>query len=114
MSRRRNSERLDRVIRHIFENIESSMSLAELASVAALSTHHFSRQFKAITGMSPMRYVLQCRVDSAKLILAASDAMNAEVAYRCGFSSQSHFCTAFKSITGQTVTEWRESLRLPP
>ena len=79
-----------------------------------MSPFHFARQFKRLTGKAPMRYVLERRVEEAQRLIESGDLMNAEIAYRCGFSSQSHFCTAFKSITGKTVTEWRRSLTYPP
>lgn len=44
-------------------------------------------------------------------MLEDNTVMHAEIAYSCGFASQSHFCTSFKAVVGMTATEWRNSLK---
>jgi AraC-like DNA-binding protein len=45
----------------LHEALEQKISIDALAEVAGLSTCHFARTFKQSEGMSPHRYVLQCR-----------------------------------------------------
>lgn len=101
--------RLDRVKRYVESRISEPISLADLASEAALSPYHFSRAFKRCTGITPVRYILRRRVAAAKVMLTTG-AMNAEIAHSCGFASESHFCTSFKLVTGMTATAWRKAM----
>lgn len=105
-------ERLTRVVDYIEENISRPMRLIELAAVAALSPYHFARSFQKVMKIAPVRYVWNRRVDRAKRQLANSEIPIAVIAYDCGFSSQSHFTTLFKSLMGMTPTKYRAKLLL--
>lgn len=63
------SPRLRRVLRYIEANMTHPMRLSELAGAAALSPYHFARAFRAATGVPPMRYVWQRRVERAKWLM---------------------------------------------
>ncbi len=99
--------RLRRVERHIAAHFERSISLSELASVAGLSRMHFAAQFRAATGYRPREYLLNHRIEQAKPLLAATERPLAEIALAVGFSTQAHFSTVFKRISGHTPARWR-------
>src|SRR5918998_629482 len=61
---------LERATDYINDNLSRKLTLAEAAEAAHMSPHHFSRSFKAATGLSPHRYVIQRRVERAKTLLA--------------------------------------------
>ena len=82
-------------------------SLSQLAEIAGLSGSHFSRAFKASTGLSPAAWSMRHRISEAEAALASSSATIAEIAVSCGFASQQHFTTAFKRYTGATPAAWR-------
>jgi AraC family transcriptional regulator len=92
--------RLARVLAFIDAHLDRELSLEELAREACLSAFHFARSFKAATGVSPHRYVLQRRLDHAKALLITRTLSLAEVALACGFSSQAHFSSSFKQANG--------------
>ena len=98
---------MHKVFAFIEVNMSEPIRLQDIANAAALSPFHFSRAFKKAKGVTPMRYVMICRVNAAKKMLEDPDIQHASIAYECGFSSDSHLCTAFKSITGMTTTTWR-------
>lgn len=102
-------KRTRRVIDYIESNIGSPITLSDLADVAALSPHHFSRSFRKTFGMSPVRYVWSRRVEVAKRLIIYSTLPLASIAFSCGFSSQSHFTTAFREATGMTPTKYSRS-----
>lgn len=103
-------DRMNRVLVFIEANIAEPIRLQQIAAAAALSPFHFSRSFKKASGVSPMRYVLLCRVDAAKRLLANPKIQHAAIVYACGFASESYFCTAFKAVTGMTTCEYRRTL----
>lgn len=107
--RRPRCERATRTLEFINDNIGKSITLTELSAVAALSPYHFSRKFKSLMGKSPMKFILDRRIAAAKIMLLNNET-TCKIAYKCGFASQSHFCTSFKSVTGMTATKWRKTV----
>ncbi len=99
--------RLRRVQQHIAAHFERSISLSELASIAGLSRMHFAAQFRAATGYRPREYLLNHRIEHAKSLLTTTQRPLAEIALAVGFSTQAHFSTVFKRISGQTPARWR-------
>jgi AraC family transcriptional regulator len=107
--RRMHGRKLAAVLDHIHAHATEDLSLEDLARVARLSPFHFSRLFKASTGLTPHQYVLQWRVEEAKRLLRHSRMEIADIAYRLGFRDQSHFTARFRKITGATPKRWRAS-----
>jgi AraC family transcriptional regulator len=101
------------VIEDIMENLGSSVTLEQMAALAHLSPYHFARQFKAATGLPPHQYVIARRVDRGQHLLRRDGELGlAEVAFRVGFSDQSHFSFHFKRIVGLTPGQFRISARI--
>lgn len=100
--------RLRRVTDFIEENLDTELSLADIAEVAGFSEFHFSRLFKSRTGLTPHRYVIQRRINKAKELLKHSQMSIKEISANLGFSDQAHFTTVFKNIAGTTPKQFRE------
>lgn len=100
--------RLNRVEEYIDANLENEISLADLASVADLSAFHFARAFRRSTGSTPQQYVMQRRLERAKMLLARPDLPIVEVSLRSGFKNQSHFTSWFRKYTKFTPKLWRD------
>ncbi len=101
-----------RVFEYVDAHLETAVGLSNLADVACMSPYHFARCFKTSTGMTPHHYVVKQRVDRAKHLLRESELSVAQIAFACGFSSQSHLTTVFKRITGETPARYRKGLRV--
>lgn len=93
---------------HIEEHLPDDLSLAELAAIISMSEFHFARLFKATTGEAPYRYITQRRIERAKVLLSVTQFSVAEVAYRVGFVSQSHFTAQFRKLVGATPKQYRD------
>ncbi len=76
---------LRRVIEFVAANIGNEISLTDLANVAGLSSHHFGQAFKATTGRSPHRYVIEKRIHRARELLRDDKTSIAEIAQAVGF-----------------------------
>ncbi len=100
-----------RVLDYIESNLSRELTLSELAWIADLSPHHFARMFKRTIGASPHRYVLDRRVERAKRILRMTGESLVEISLTTGFSSQSHFTSAFRRVVGATPTEFQRCVR---
>jgi len=99
--------RLNRVIEYIDAHLETDFGLRDLAAVAEVSPGYFGEAFKASTGMTPFRFILERRVRRAKELLLDRAMPIAEVALAVGFANQSHFTVNFKKLTGWTPSRFR-------
>nr|WP_242028581.1 AraC family transcriptional regulator [Pseudanabaena sp. FACHB-2040] len=98
---------LEQAIDYIHTYLNRELSLAKLASVVNISPTYFASLFKQATGISPHQYVIQQRVEKAKLMLKKTDLAIADIALQVGFSSQSHLTQQFKRLTGMTPKQIR-------
>jgi AraC family transcriptional regulator len=99
-------------LEYVEERLDAGLTLKQMAAVARLSVYHFTRQFKAATGLPPHQFVILRRVERAKLLLQGRDLSLAEVAALAGFSGQSVFCLHFKRLVGVTPRQFRMSARI--
>jgi len=99
--------RLRRVEQYIAAHFGRNIRLSELASVAGLSRMHFAAQFRAATGYRPREYLLNHRIERAKSLLTTTETPLTQIALAVGFSTQAHFSTVFKRLSGQTPARWR-------
>lgn len=100
---------LQQAIDYIHTHLDRDLSLAELANVVNISPTYFASLFKQAIGISPHQYVIQQRVEQAKVMLSKTDLAIADIALQVGFSSQSHLSQQFKRITGMTPKQVRSS-----
>ncbi|MGC1294085.1 MAG: AraC family transcriptional regulator, partial [Alloacidobacterium sp.] len=88
-------ERLQRVRDYVEAHLDEDLSLTILADIACLSPYHFSRSFKEAAGVGPQRYVIQRRIERAKILMQRTHQPLALIALEAGFGDQSHFTTIF-------------------
>jgi AraC family transcriptional regulator len=103
-----------RILRRIRDRIEAELdteiSLTSLAKESGYSRAHFLRMFRAATGLTPHRYVLEMRLSTAQRLLRQSQMSLADVACTCGFSSQTHMTDLFRKRLGVTPQGYRRNL----
>jgi AraC-like DNA-binding protein len=78
---------------------------SELEAVTGLTRYELARQFRAMCGTSPYRYLLRRRLDFTREQLAQSRSL-AEVAIEAGFADQAHFSRMFKATFGITPARY--------
>ncbi|MDD0995337.1 bifunctional DNA-binding transcriptional regulator/O6-methylguanine-DNA methyltransferase Ada [Pseudomonas sp. TNT2022 ID1044] len=88
------------------ENAETLPALGELASVAGLSSFHFHRVFKAVTGLTPKGYAAAHRSRRVRERLANGNSVT-EALYDAGFNSNSRFYEAADQLLGMKPAEYR-------
>ena len=103
--------RTRRVRNYIEQSLEHDLSIGKLAEVAGLSPHYFAEMFRKTTGFTPHQYVSHRRKERECQLLADTELPLAEVAHRCGFSSQSQFTTVFRELTDVTPGRFRRDAR---
>lgn len=84
------------VIDYIQEHLDHNLNLDLLASLIHISSHYFACLFKQSTGTSPHKYITNCRLEKAKLLLRQKNLAIAFVCQEVGFKNQSHFTRVFR------------------
>jgi transcriptional regulator GlxA family with amidase domain len=100
-------QKLRAAIAFITTNLGTPLRLDDIASAAGVSPFHFARLFRRSTGVSPHRYVTIARIERAKWLLRATPLSIAQVAFECGFASQSYLTTVFRRHVGVTPRTFR-------
>ena len=104
------SRRLKLVLEYIEDTLGLPIKLRDLAALAGISARHFERAFRQSTGCSPHAYVMNRRLHTARDLLMNQPELPIEqIALRLGFSSSSHFSSAFRRQTGLTPTDFRKT-----
>ncbi len=105
-----NAIRMETALRFIKENITEELTLQTVADAVFLSPVHFHTCFKAAVGMTLREYVEERRIKIAIQLLMSTDMSLTEIAYACGFSSQSYFSFVFKRRMKMTPREYMRNL----
>jgi len=100
---------LREVVDYIHNSLDEDLRLAKLASISNMSESSFCHLFKEYMGNSPHQYVIRQRVERARLLLRERKQSIAEIAYQCGFNSQSHLTIIFRQHMGMTPKAYRSS-----
>lgn len=96
------------------EHAMKSVSLAELAQVANMSTRSFSRAFKDATGLTPVQYQQRLRLEFAATLLENSDLSIEAIAARCGFDDARHFRRLWQRHFGASPSVTRKQQTKTP
>jgi AraC-like DNA-binding protein len=101
------------ILRIMHSRFGEPWSVAALAREAGLSRSLFAQRFMAAVGMSPMRYLLECRMQAASTRLRDGRSGVKEIAHETGYSSGPAFSSAFKRWSGRPPGAYREGAAVP-
>ncbi len=102
---------IERTIKYIRSNIGKDITLNELAKVAQLSTYYFAHCFKEQTGYAPIEYVINSKIDQAKIMLVHGTESVESIAFSLGYSSSNSLISLFLKRIGMTPHQYRKRNR---
>lgn len=89
-------------------NIEEPLATDDIANLVGISRRQLERLFKQYLGAVPSRYYLELRLQRSRQLLLESHHSIVQIGLICGFSSGSHFSTAYGALFGITPREERQ------
>lgn len=92
-------------------NYAENITLDTLASLTHMNKYYMAHAFTKYTGLSPINYLLQKRIQEGKSLLESTTCSIAQISTMLGFSSQSYFSQVFKKSTGKTPIQHRNEFR---
>ncbi|MCQ2432253.1 MAG: AraC family transcriptional regulator [Clostridia bacterium] len=103
---------VDETVRYIHEHYtEEDISLSQLVAMTDIGEVYYRRLFRAKYGTTPVKYILNLRIDYAKHLIRDSACTVEFAAQMVGFSSAAYFCRQFRALTGMTPKEYRNMMR---
>ncbi|MBS1487893.1 MAG: helix-turn-helix transcriptional regulator [Bacteroidetes bacterium] len=91
---------------YLLKNANAAPGLKELAKFAGLNEYQLKEGFKEIYGNTVYGYLLDHKLDHARVLLDTGKYQVAEVAYEIGYTNPSHFIAAFKKKFGVTPKKY--------
>lgn len=105
--------RFDFILRHIGKCIDTDLGRTKLAEMAGMHPNAFDRAFRIEIGLTSQEYVRGVRIARAKTLVCDASQTLDSVAFAIGLSSAAYFSRWFKIETGQSPTEYRDSVKKP-
>ncbi|WP_245805738.1 AraC family transcriptional regulator [Chitinophaga jiangningensis] len=99
-------------ISYIQMHLREPLTVAFLASRVNHNQDYFSRQFLQFTGLRPLHYMHEKRIERAQYLIATTDAGYTEIAAEVGFDNLPHFSKVFRKVTGMTPNKYRLQNRM--
>lgn len=108
----RNYQRVMSIKEYIEENSTSNIKLKDLALITKLSPNFLCKIFKDVTQETISAYIHKCKIVQAKKLILQSELSMKQIAFSCGFESDTYFFYLFKRYEGMTPSEFKGRFRL--
>jgi len=93
------------------DNYAKEVRFGDVAERFDMSVRSFNRRFKAATNKSPLQYLQEIRIQTAKDLLKTSNLTISEIAFKVGYSDMGHFTALFKKMLATTPSDYRTTVR---
>jgi AraC-like DNA-binding protein/mannose-6-phosphate isomerase-like protein (cupin superfamily) len=104
-----NSRQCTMIRRYIDNHYKEPLTLDLLAEKANVNKYYLSHIYKEAYGISPISYMIACRVKEGKRLLADTDLSLSQISSILGFSSPSYFSQSFHKAEGSSPVEYRKA-----
>ncbi|PZN96416.1 MAG: AraC family transcriptional regulator [Hyphomicrobiales bacterium] len=109
--------RIRRAVGWIRDNYNTQLRIEALCNASGMSRASLHRHFLAITGLSPLQYHKQLRLQEARQLLLAGDHSASDVAFAVGYESASQFSREYVRQFGvppaRDIRQLRQAIGMP-
>lgn len=105
------SSRIASAIQRIRLGFSEPIRVDDVARDIGMSVSGFHHHFKSVTGMSPLQFQKQLRLQEARRLLLSTDLDAASVGYSVGYDNASHFSREYKRLFGEPPIRDVQKLR---
>ncbi|MFW0790669.1 GlxA family transcriptional regulator [Gordonia sp. CPCC 205333] len=95
------------------QNLDQTVTVAQMARRAHMSERTFARRFRAETGESPGDWLAAQRIDAALTLLESSDVAVDTIAARVGLGTGTNLRAHLRRAVGVAPLEYRRRFRVP-
>ncbi len=99
---------------YIQRHLAEPLNLEQLAKQVGLSKYHFSREFKRRSGLTPMAFLRQERVEAARSLLLSTPWTQQAIASQVGLADEYQLSRVFRRLTGKPPSQIRRKGAAPP
>ncbi len=92
-------------------HLPEAINMPTVAAKFGLSTRTLTRRFQCATARSPLSYLQEQRIRTAKELLESTNLTIGEVAFRVGYHDQGHFARLFNRIMAVNPADYRQTVR---
>lgn len=103
-------DRLIPVLRYLDEHLSEPFSRNDLARLMNLSVSRCDKVFKDIMGVAPLDYLIDKRLQAAKVRLLGSFDSISEIAEQVGYDDPYYFSRIFRKRVGQSPRRYRDAI----
>ena len=97
---------------YIDQHYKENITLDLLAEKVSINKYYMAHAFKREYGVSPINYLIACRIREGKRLLAETDLSLSQIAAVLGFSSSSYFSQRFRNSESVSPTEYRKATQI--
>ena len=99
----------EQIKNYLDQNYTKEITLDELSEKIYISKHYLSHIFKNETGVSPIKYLINRRIEEASRLLQETDLSITEISHRVGYENPVYFSQIFKRTKGISPLKFRNS-----
>ena len=98
----------NRIRQYIGTHFTEQLTLEDIGQALSMSPYHLAHIFKDMTGMSPIHYMIRCRVGEAQNLLISTDYSATQIAAIVGYANVNHFNAIFAKLVGLPPIRYRK------
>ncbi|WP_164716563.1 helix-turn-helix domain-containing protein [Paenibacillus whitsoniae] len=103
---------VNRVIQYMLEHYKENIKVADLAKLVAINVDYLSTVFGKKTGLTPIAFLQNIRIEQAKRLLLHTKLSVEEIAFQTGFTDGAYFIKVFKRMAGLTPSSFRRETNI--
>lgn len=100
---------LEEVKDYIKWHLQENLKVSNIAQYFGYNEKYLTTLFRNTTGTPIKQYILQSKMEQAKITLSDTNMQIAQIAYNLGFEDSHNFSNAFKKITGLSPSEYKQN-----